>query len=125
MSVCACHQTSRECSALPLPASGERYRDTRRFLDTSPSRLVVERHGVKLEAVIDQLVAELARHLGLELLDLLGLELDHLSGAQINQVIVMRVRYLLVASPAFAEVMTLDDAGILEQLDGPVHRGDR
>ena len=95
------------------------------LLDTSPPRLVVERHGVELEPVIDQLVAELARHLGLQLLDLLGLELDHLAGAQIDQMIVVRFRDLLVARAAFAEVVALDDAGILEQLDGAVDRRDR
>ena len=33
----------------------------------------LERHGVELEPVIDQFVAELARHLRLQPLDLLGL----------------------------------------------------
>ena len=103
--------------------SGSRTEHAARY--ASPPRLVVERHGVKLEPVIDQLVAELARHLGLELLDLLGLELDHLAGAQVDQMVVVRFRDLLVARPALAEVMALDDAGVLEQLDGAIDRGDR
>ena len=52
--------------------------------------LVVERHGVELEPVVDQSVAELARDLGLQALDLLGAEFDHLAGAQVDQVVVMR-----------------------------------
>ena len=51
--------------------------------------VVVERHGVKLEPVIDQFVAELARDLGLQALDFLGAEFDHLAGAQIDQMVVM------------------------------------
>jgi hypothetical protein len=51
--------------------------------------LIVERHGVELEPVVHQLVAEPARHLGLELFDLFRLELDHLSGAQVDQVVVV------------------------------------
>ena len=54
------------------------------------ARLVVQRYRVKFKAVVDQLVAELARDLGLQFLDLLGGELDHLSGAQVDQVVVVR-----------------------------------
>src|SRR5262249_58466122 len=41
------------------------------------------------------------------------------------EMIVMSVGYLLVTCPAFAKVMALDDAGVLEQLDGAVDGGDR
>src|SRR5262245_62316637 len=75
--------------------------------------------------MVDQLVAELASNFRLQALDLLGLELDHFAGAQIDEMVVMRVRYLFVARPAVAEIMPLDDAGILEQLHGPIHRRDR
>src|SRR5829696_5658878 len=75
---------------------------------------VVQRDGVKLQPVIDQTVAELARDLGLQPLDLLGLEFDHLAGAQIDQMIVMRLRHLFIAGAAVAEIVPLDDAGILE-----------
>src|ERR1700692_1042533 len=39
--------------------------------------------------------------------------------------VVMAVAHLLIAGAALAKVMPLDDAGVLEQLDGPVHRRDR
>src|SRR4051794_7155886 len=90
-----------------------------------PAGLFVERNGVKLEPVINQLVTEPARDLGLELLDFFGLEFDHLPGAQVDQMVVMRVRDLLIARPAFAEIVPLDNAGILEQLDGPIDRRNR
>ena len=74
--------------------------------------------------MIDQPVTQAPRHLGLQPFDIFRLELDHLTGAQIDEVVVMAVRYLLVARAAVAEVMTLDDAGILEQLHRPVDGGD-
>src|ERR1051325_7152990 len=83
--------------------------------------LVVERDAIQFQPVIDQFVAELAGDLGLQLLDLFGGELDHLAVAQIDQMIVMAVRNLLIARTALAEVMPLDDPGVLEQLDGSVH----
>ena len=84
---------------------------------------VVERHGVKLEPVVDQPVAELARDLGLQPLDLLRGEFDHLAVAQIDQVVVMRFRAGLVAGAAVAEIVALDDAGVLEQAHGAVDGG--
>ena len=54
------------------------------------ARFVVrQRHRVKLEPVVDELVAERRATSALQLLDLLGLEFDHLAGAQIDQMIVM------------------------------------
>src|SRR5258705_11704488 len=87
--------------------------------------LFVERDAIQFQPVIDQLVAELAGDLGLQFLDLLGGELDHLAVAQIDQMVVMAVGHLLVARPALAEIMPLDDPGILEQLDGAIHGRDR
>src|SRR4029079_19776147 len=72
-----------------------------------------------------QLVAELAGDLRLELFDLLGGELDHLAVAQIDEVVVMAVAHRLVARAALAEIVTLDDAGVLEQLCGATNRRDR
>src|SRR5688500_2695970 len=77
--------------------------------------VVVQRHAIEFEPVVDELIAELARDLALQLLDLVGGELDHLAVAQIDQVIVMRLAHLLVARPAFAEIVPFDDARILEQ----------
>ena len=58
--------------------------------------VVVERHRVELEPMIDQPVAEPSRDLGLQALDFFGLELDDVTGAQIDQVIMMRVGDLRV-----------------------------
>src|SRR5262245_3582039 len=82
--------------------------------------LVFERHRVKLEPMIDQPITEPPRDLRLQPLDLIRLEFDHGAGAQVDEMIVMGVGNLFVARAAFAKIMTLDDAGILEQLDGAV-----
>src|SRR5262245_5641576 len=93
--------------------------------DASPARFVVEQHGVELQPMVNQFVAEPASDLGLQLFDLLGLEFDNLAIAQIDQMVVMRVGDLLVAGATLAKVMTLDDTGILEQLDRAIDRRDR
>src|SRR3954452_5864331 len=94
-------------------------------MDARSGLIVVERNAIQFQPVIDQLVAELAGDLGLQLLDFLGGELDHLAVSQIDQVVVVAVGHLLVARPALAKIMPLDDPGILEQLDGAVHGRDR
>src|SRR6187551_3816934 len=86
--------------------------------------LVVERHRVKLEPVIDELVAELAGDLALQPLDLLGLEFDHLAATQVDQMIVMRIGNLLIARAALAKIMARDDAGIFKQLYRAIDRRD-
>src|SRR4029079_4173094 len=82
----------------------------------------VERNAIQFQPVIDQSVAELAGDLGLQFLDFLGGEFAHLAVAQIDQMVVVAVGHLLVARPALAEIVPLDDPGIFEQLDGAVHR---
>src|SRR5215470_9863969 len=74
--------------------------------------VVVERNAIQFQPVIDQLVAELAGNLGLQLLDFFRGELDHLAVAQIDQMIVMAVAHLLVAGATLAEVVPFDDPGI-------------
>src|SRR5262245_7929019 len=88
---------------------------------TSTLRPVVERKRVEFEPVVDQTITEPPRDLGLKALDVLRLELDDLASAQIDQVIVVAFRYLLVARATVAELVALDDAGILEQPHGPIH----
>jgi hypothetical protein len=66
-----------------------------------------------------------AGDLGLQFLDLFGRELDHLAVAQIDQMVVVAVAHLLVARAALAEIVSLDDAGVLEQLYRAVDRRDR
>src|ERR1051326_1791363 len=89
------------------------------FTDRSALCLfVVERHGVKLEPVIDQAITEPAGDLRLQALDLVRLELDHGAGAQVDEMIVVGVGNLFVARAALAKIMPLDDAGVFKQLDG-------
>src|SRR3954469_8827409 len=87
--------------------------------------VVVERDAIEFEPVVDQLVAELAGDFGLELFDLLGGELDHLAVTQIDEMVVMAVAHRLVARAALAEIVALDDAGVLEQFYGAIDRRDR
>src|SRR5262249_36764947 len=54
---------------------------------------------------------------------LLRLELDHLARAQIDEMVVVAVGYLLVARAPVAEIVALDDAGVLEQLDRAIDSG--
>src|ERR1700730_14157311 len=70
--------------------------------------IVVQRHAIQFQPVIDQFVAELAGDLGLQFLDLFRGELDHLAVAQIDQVIVMALGHLLIARPAFAKIAPPD-----------------
>src|SRR5262245_58612625 len=104
---------------------GSRSEHQRVLTANSPLGLVVERHRVELEPVVDQPIAEAARHLGLPPLALLGLTLDHLAAAQVDEMVAVPVGHRLVARPPVAEIVALDDAGIVEQLHRPVDGGDR
>src|SRR5262249_15735075 len=118
--------SSREPVSTPHQVWGRLSLEERYGWESARSILVVvERNAIELEPVIDQAIAELAGDLGLQLLDLLRGEFDHLAVAQIDQMIVMAVAHLLVARAPFAEIVSLDDAGILEQFDGAIHRRDR
>ena len=75
--------------------------------------------------MVDQPVAELARDLGLQLFDFFRLEFDHFAAAQIDQMVVMAIPAGFVARAALAEIVPLDDAGILEQPHGAIDGGDR
>src|SRR6185503_18865453 len=78
------------------------------------------RHSVKLQLVADQVEPELPGHPLLQALDLLVAELDHLATVEVDQVIMMAAGRLLVAPAAGAEVVALEEAVGLEQLDGAV-----
>src|SRR5579859_3222599 len=87
-------------------------------------RFGLERNRVELEAVVDQLEAELLRDLALQPLDRLVLELDHAAGLKIDQVVVVVARHLLVARPPVAEVVPGQDVCLLEEPDGSIDRSD-
>src|SRR5579872_2139097 len=75
--------------------------------------------------MIDQLVAEARRDFALQLFDRLVAELDDLAALQVDQVIVMLGRRLFVACAAIAEIVALEDTGLLEQAHGAVDGGNR
>src|ERR1700694_2105923 len=87
--------------------------------------VVVERDAIQFQPVIDQLVAELAGDLGLQLFDFLVGEFDHLAVAQIDEMVVVGFAHLLVAGAALAKIVAFDNAGVLEQFYGAIHRRDR
>src|SRR5690242_12959986 len=58
---------------------------------------VPSRHGIELQAMPDQIVAEPVGDDLLQFLDLLVAEFDHPAALQIDQVIVMRARHFLIA----------------------------
>src|SRR5258705_9292587 len=82
--------------------------------------VIVQRDAIQFQPVIDQFVAELAGDFRLQLFYFFRCEFDHLAVAQIDQMVVMAVAHLFVAGAALAKIMALDDAGILEQLDGSI-----
>ena len=69
----------------------ERATDKGRGLSNRPLLFLFQRHAVKLQPVVDQLVAVFLGNLFLQPLDLLVDKLDDLPGAQIDQVIVVIV----------------------------------
>ena len=81
-------------------------------------------YAVKFQPVIDQFKAQLFGHPALQLFDILVAEFDHAARGHVDQVVVMGFRHFLIARAAVAEIMPLQDAGILEQLDGAVDGGD-
>ena len=81
-------------------------------------------HAVQLQAVIHQFEAQFFGHAALQLFDILVAEFDHAAGLDIDQMVVMVFRRFFIAGAAIAEIMALQDAGILEQLDGAIDRGD-
>src|SRR5262245_18574141 len=78
-------------------------------------------YAEQLEAVTNQREAQLARHPLLQALDFLVAELDDLAGLDIDQMIVVLAGGFLVAAPARAKVMTLEDALGGKKLERPVH----
>src|SRR5712671_570283 len=87
-------------------------------------RRAAPRHGIKFEAMPDQLVAELVGDDLLQFLDLLVAELDDPAALQIDQVVVMVARHFLVARAAVAEIMAGEDVGLFKQPHGAIDGGD-
>src|SRR5690606_15012717 len=86
---------------------------------------LLELHAVKLQAMIDQCIAELARYFLLQALNFLVHELDDLAGLHVDQMIMMFVGRLFIAGAPVTKLMALQDAGFLEELHSTIDRGDR
>src|SRR5262249_38117610 len=80
----------------------------------SAFRLVVGWDCVEFEPMIAQPRTEAPRDVGLRAFDVFRLKLDQLARAQIDEMVVMAVGHLFVARAPVAELVALDDAGILE-----------
>ena len=87
---------------------------------------VVERHRVELEAMVDQLDSRAVRAISACRRSISSERNSITSPVRtIDKMVMVGVGDLLVARAAFAEIVTLDDAGVLEQLHGAVDRRDR
>ena len=82
---------------------------------TGASVLAVEADAVKLHPMIDEPIAELLGNLPLQRFQFGIDEFDHFARLYVNQVIVMRFRCRFVSCPAIAEIVPVENAGILEQ----------
>ena len=87
--------------------------------------LAVDGDAVQLHPVVDEPEAELFRDPLLKLLELLVDELDDIAGLDVDQMVVMGLGRGFVAGPAVAEIMTLQNAGFLEQAHRPIDGRDR
>src|SRR5260221_6332685 len=110
---------SRDCAVAPVITRGDPAASALpQFL------LVTPRQRIKLEAVPDQLIAELVGDDLLQLLDLLVAEFDDPAALQVDQVIVMVARHLLIARAAVSEIVARENIGLFKQPHGPIDRGD-
>src|SRR5215212_8784937 len=101
-------------------------RNARSFMRTAgASSIAVERDAVQLHAMVDEAEAELLGNALLQRLELVVDELDHLAGLDVDQVVVVGFGRGLIAQAAVAELMALEDSGLLEQPHGTIDRRDR
>src|SRR5487761_735964 len=84
----------------------------------------VARHGIELQAMADQIIAELGSDRFLQFLAVLVAEFDHFAGLQVDQMVVMGARHFLVARTAVAEIVARQNARLLEQAHGAIDGGD-
>src|SRR5690606_18429881 len=81
--------------------------------------------AVKLEPVMDDLVAEFVRDLVLQALDAVGAELDHVAGVEVDQMVVMAAGGMLEARRPALEGMAMDRPHRLQELHRAVDGGQR
>src|ERR1700730_18188020 len=78
-------------------------------------RCPATRHGVQLEPVPDQLVAEFIGDQSLQFLNVLVAELDHTTGLKVNQMVVVSARHFLIAGATISKIVPGENAGLFEQ----------
>src|SRR5687767_10924548 len=83
-----------------------------------------QRRSVKLHPVVHEPEAALLGDSALQRIQLLVDELDDVAGLGVDQMVVMGGVGGLVAGPALAEIVALQNPRFLEQADGPVDGGD-
>ena len=81
-----------------------------------------DRHAVELKLVADQCKSMFAGDALLQFLDFLVAELDDAASIDVDQVVVMALARLLVASPPGAEIVPFENALCLEQPQCTIHR---
>jgi hypothetical protein len=79
------------------------------------------RNSVKLQPVPDQPKTQPLGNLLLEPLDLSAPELNHSPGGHVDQVVVVRLRCLLIMSTTVTELVPFNDADLLETLHRSVN----
>src|SRR5215472_13437672 len=99
---------------------------TKAPLCSSASRLAVAGggDGEELEAMADELVAEMLGDLALELLYFLVTKLDDPPALDVDEVVVMIGCRLLITGTAVAEIMARQDARLLEEAERAIDGGD-
>src|SRR6185369_14139173 len=118
--ICAGAQDRKSRTTAP------RRRIARRFGRVAlPLAIAVEGDAVQLHSVIHEAEAELLRDALLEHLELVIDELDDVPGLDVDQMVVMRFRRSFITRAPVPELVPLEDAGLLEQPNGPVDGRDR
>src|SRR6185295_73326 len=80
-------------------------------------------HAIKLKPVIDEVETQFFSDAPLQTFDVFIDKFNDAAGRQIDQMIMM-IADLFVARAPIAKIMALQDAGVLEQLDGTIDRSD-
>src|SRR5690348_912158 len=100
-------------------------RRTARAFRAGALPVAIERDPVELHAVIDEAEAELLGDPLLEHLELVIDELDDVAGLDVDQMVMVGLGRRFIARPAVAELVSLEDSGLLEQTDGAIDGRDR
>src|SRR3954447_18337623 len=87
--------------------------------------IAVEGDAVELHPMIDEAEAKALGDALLKRLQLVVDELDDPAGLDVDQMVVVRLRRGFVTRAPIAELVALEDPGLLEQADRTIDRRDR